>query len=51
LTEIYFAFVFWADSNGIENYSRRWLRSNLETRGVVFKRTNKGQTAMGVKLV
>ena len=50
LTKIYFAFIEWADTNGIEHYSRRWLRANLETRGVVFKRMESGQTAMGVSL-
>jgi putative DNA primase/helicase len=50
LTRVYFAFIEWADTNGIENYSRRWLRANLETRGVVFKKMNDGQNAMGVSL-
>jgi len=51
LADVYFAFASWADSEGIEAYSRRWLRANLDTRGVKFVRATAGMVAVGVRLV
>ena len=51
LADIYFAFCGWADSEGIEEYSRRWLRANLETRGVAFRRLKTGFHSVDHKLV
>jgi phage/plasmid-associated DNA primase len=50
LAAIFFAFQGWAEREGIETYSRRWLRANLDTRGVKFSRTNQGMVANGVVL-
>ena len=50
LASIFFAFQGWAESEGIETYSRRWLRSNLDTRGVKFVRGKGGMMAKGVVL-
>lgn len=50
LASIFFAFQAWAEEEGIETYSRRWLRANLDTRGVKFVRGKGGMMAKGVVL-